>query len=78
MASRINFIENEKPLLFSSFKKENNELSALSKKRENLAKTHRRREQDIVSDIKLVSTELAKAKQKNAEYENQINYRLMI
>mgnify|MGYP000029411072 CR=1 FL=1 len=78
LASRINFIENEKPLLFSSFKKENNELSALSKKRENLAKTHRRREQDIVSDIKLISTELAKAKQKHAEYENQNIHQIIL
>ncbi|WP_299670853.1 ATP-binding protein [uncultured Polaribacter sp.] len=71
LASRLNYIENEKPILHSSFSKENNELTELSKKRENLAKTHRRREQDIVSDIKLITTELAKAKQKKEEYDNQ-------
>ena len=71
LASRLNFIENEKPILYSSYSKEDNELNELSKKRENLAKTHRRREQDIVSDIKLITTELAKAKLKQAEYDNQ-------
>lgn len=77
LASRMDFIENEKPILHSSYSKENNELNELSKKRENLAKTHRRREQDIVSDIKLISTELAKAKQKQTEYNNQ-NINLII
>ncbi|WP_034894751.1 ATP-binding protein [Gillisia sp. Hel_I_29] len=71
LASRKDYIENEKPILYSSFSKENNELTELSKKRENLSKTHRRREQDIVSDIKIITTELAKAKQKQAEYDNQ-------
>ncbi len=77
LASRMDFIENEKPILHSSYSKENNELNELSKKRENLAKTHRRREQDIVSDIKLITTELAKAKQKQTEYNNQ-NINLII
>jgi hypothetical protein len=69
LASRLNYIENEKPILHSSYSKENNELNELSKKRENLAKTHRRREQDIISDIKLITTELAKAKLKKVDYE---------
>ncbi len=77
LASRMDFIENEKPILHSSYSKENNELNELSKKRENLAKTHRRREQDIVSDIKLITTELAKAKQKQTKYNNQ-NINLII
>lgn len=71
LATRINFIENEKPILNSSSFKENNELSILSKKRENLVKTHRKREQDLVSDIKLITTKLSEAKQKQTEYENQ-------
>ena len=71
LASRLNYIENEKPILYSSFSKENNELNEQSKKRENLEKTHRRREQDIVSDTKIITTELAKAKQKQTEYNNQ-------
>ncbi|KAB1070442.1 ATP-binding protein [Tamlana haliotis] len=71
LAARIDFIESEKPILNSSFSKENNELSILSQKRENLIKTHRKREQDVVSDIKLITTELAKAKQKQTEYESQ-------
>lgn len=71
LATRMHFIENEKPLLNSSYSKENNELNVLTKKRENLIKTHRRREQDIVSDLKLITTELAKAKKKLTEYKNQ-------
>ena len=71
LAFRLNYIENEKPILFSNFQKENNELNEQSKKRENLEKTHRRREQDIVSDIKIITTDLAKAKQKQTEYDNQ-------
>ncbi|AGC78564.1 uncharacterized protein DUF3584 [Nonlabens dokdonensis] len=71
LATRMNFIENEKPLLNSSYSKEINELNVITKKRENLVKTHRRREQDIVSDLKLITTELGKAKQKLTEYENQ-------
>lgn len=71
LASRLHYIENEKPILHSNFSKENNELNELSKKRENLAKTHRRREQDIVSDIKLITAELAKAKQKKEDYDKQ-------
>ncbi|REE07648.1 chromosome segregation ATPase [Winogradskyella pacifica] len=71
LASRFNYIENEKSILHSNFSKENNELTEILKKRENLAKTHRRREQDIVSDIKLITTDLAKAKQKKEEYDIQ-------
>ncbi|WP_179335407.1 ATP-binding protein [Winogradskyella costae] len=71
LASRLNYIENEKSILHSNFSKENNELTEIFKKRENLAKTHRRREQDIVSDIKLITTDLAKAKQKKEEYDIQ-------
>ncbi|MBS9766128.1 MAG: ATP-binding protein [Flavobacteriaceae bacterium] len=71
LASRMDFIETEKTILNSNFSKENNELSILLKKRENLLKTHRRREQDIISDIKLISNDLAKSKQKQAEYESK-------
>lgn len=71
LATRINFIENEKPILNSSFSKENNELNSLSKKRENLVKTHRTREQKLISEIDYIKKELAKAKQKQTEYENQ-------
>ncbi|UAM99717.1 ATP-binding protein [Polaribacter litorisediminis] len=71
LASRLNYIENEKPILFSNYSKENNELNELSKKRENLIKTHRRREQDIISDIKLITTELGKSKLRQAEYDDK-------
>lgn len=71
LTTRMNFIENEKPILNSNYTKESNELNVLAKKRENLIKTHRRREQDIVSDLKLIITELARAKQKLIEYQNQ-------
>lgn len=71
LVTRIDYIASEKPILNSNYSKENNELRILSKKRDNLLKTHRKREQDVVSDIKLISTELAKAKQKLTAYENQ-------
>lgn len=71
LATRLNYIENEKPILHSSYSKENNELNELSKKRENLAKTHRTREQKLISEIDYIKKELAKAKQKQTEYENQ-------
>jgi len=77
LVSRLNHIENEKTVLSSHFTKENNELSELFKKRESLEKLHRKREQDIVSDIKIITTELAKAKQKQTEYDNQ-NIKLII
>lgn len=71
LASRIDFIEIEKPVLSSKYTNENNTLNQLFTKKENLEKTHRKREQDIVSDIKYITKELAKAKQKQTEYENQ-------
>lgn len=71
LAARIDFIENEKPNLNSSLSKENNELNSLSKKRENLEKTHRTREQKLISEIDYIKKELAKAKQKQTTYDNQ-------
>jgi hypothetical protein len=71
LATRIDFIENEKPILNSSYSNENNELHILSKKRESLVKTHRTREQKLISEIDYIKKELAKAKQKQTAYENQ-------
>ena len=71
LSARIKFIENEKPILSSSYSKEVNELNVLTKKRENLLQTHKKREQNIVSYIKLIATKLSEAKQKQDEYQNK-------
>jgi hypothetical protein len=68
---RIDFIEREKPIQVLKFSQENNVLAELFKKKENLQQTHIKREQDVVSDIKYYTKELAKAKEKQIEYENQ-------
>jgi hypothetical protein len=71
LASRINYIENEKPLLSSSFKKENNELNALYKSKENLKELHLKREQKLISDIDYLKKVLLKSKEKKLDYDNQ-------
>lgn len=76
--SRLHDIENQKPILHSNFIKEDENLNEISKKRENLIKTHRKREQDIVSDIKLITTELAKARQKQEAYANKNINRIIL
>jgi hypothetical protein len=68
---RIDFIEREKPIQVLKFSQENNVLAELFKKKENLQQTHIKREQDVVSDIKYLTKELAKAKEKQIEYDNQ-------
>jgi hypothetical protein len=71
LASRINYIENEKPLLSSSFKKENNELNTLYKSKENLKELHLKREQKLISDIDYLKKVLTKSKEKKVDYDNQ-------
>jgi hypothetical protein len=71
LASRINYIENEKPLLSSSFKKENNELNTLYKGKENLKELHLKREQKLISDIDYLKKVLTKSKEKKVDYDNQ-------
>jgi len=71
LASRINYIENEKPHLSSSFKKENNELNTLYKSKENLKELHLKREQKLISDIDYLKKVLTKSKEKKVDYDNQ-------
>jgi hypothetical protein len=71
LASRINHIENEKPLLSSSFKKENNELIILYRSKENLKELHLKREQKLISDIDYLKKVLTKSKEKKVDYENK-------
>ena len=71
MAYRLNFIENEKPILNSSYSKENSDLKALFEKKENLKELHLKREQKLIFEIDYIKKELSKAKQKHEEYENQ-------
>lgn len=71
LASRMDFIENEKPNLNSSYSKENNELKTLFEKKEKLKELHLKREQKLISDIDYIKKELSKAKQKQTEYDNQ-------
>lgn len=71
LASRINYIENEKPLLSSNFKKENNELNTLFKGKENLKELHLKREQKLISDIDYLKKVLVKSKEKKVDYDNQ-------
>ncbi|MDT0295869.1 ATP-binding protein [Mesonia ostreae] len=71
LASRINYIENEKPLLSSSFKKENNELNTIYKSKENLKELHLKREQKLISDIDYLKKVLTKSKEKKVDYDNQ-------
>ena len=71
LAYRLNFIENEKPILNSSYSKEKSDLKALFEKKENLKELHLKREQKLISEIDYIKKELSKAKQKHEEYENQ-------
>lgn len=70
LTSRIDFIESEKPMLTSNYTRENDILTRLFRQKENLTELHKKREQDIVSDIKYISKELIKAKDKQTEYDN--------
>ena len=53
LASRIDFIDNEKPILTSKYNRENEVLTKLFKQKENLKALHKKREQDVVSDINM-------------------------
>lgn len=71
LASRLGYIEKEKPVLSSSYTYEQNKLSELFQKIEKLKKLHLKREQTIVSEITYIKKELDKANKKQAEYQNQ-------
>lgn len=71
LASRIDYIEKEKPLLSSNYSNENNILNELFQKKDNLRKLHLSREQKLISEIDYIKKELAKADKKQTEYENK-------
>ena len=71
LAYRLNFIENEKPILNSSYFKENSVLKSLFEKKEKLKELHLKREQKLISEIDYIKKELSKAKRKQEEYQNQ-------
>ena len=71
LAYRINYIEKEKPNLVSNHRKEDEKLFGLIKQIENQDKLHKKREQDIISDIKLFKNKLTEAKQKQEEYRSK-------
>lgn len=71
LADRINYIEIEKPNSISNHKKEEEKLFGLIKQIENQDSLQKKREQDIVSDIKLFKSKLKDAKQKQEDYRSK-------
>jgi hypothetical protein len=71
LGARMAFIEREKPVISSNFSVENNVLTVIFNKKENLKDLHLKRERDIFSEIKIISNELKKADKKQTEYANQ-------
>lgn len=69
LATRMDYIEREKPVLSSQFYNENNLLDQLYSEKENLRKLHLKREQKIISDINYLKKELEKASKKLNEYQ---------
>ncbi len=69
---RIQYVETEKPMLVSSYSRENEALSKLIDQRIKLKDTQKKREQKIISEIDYLKKELAKAKDKQEEY-NKLN-----
>lgn len=68
LATRMKYIESEKPVLSSDYSRENENLNKLISQKEKLKNLHLKREQDIISDLKYIANELKKAKEKQAEY----------
>jgi hypothetical protein len=68
LASRIQWIDREKPIIVSSYTRENDVLNKLFKQRDKLKETQKRREQKIISEIDYLKKELSKAKDKQEEY----------
>lgn len=72
LASRIQFVDREKPILVSSYSRENEALSKLIDQKDKLKETQKKREQKIISEIDYLKKELSKARDKQEEY-NKIN-----
>ncbi len=71
LANRINYIEIEKPNLISNHKKENEKFISITKQIENQDNLHKKREQDIISNINLYKHKLKEAKQKQEDYNSK-------
>ena len=70
--TRIQYINREKPVLISSFTRENEALNKLIDQRNKLKEIQKKREQRIISEIDYLKKELSKAKDKQEEY-NKLN-----
>ncbi|HTO16766.1 MAG TPA: ATP-binding protein [Edaphocola sp.] len=70
--TRIQYIKREKPILVSSYSRENEALSKLIDQINKLKEIQKRREQKIISEIDYLKKELSKAKDKQEEY-NKLN-----
>eukprot|EP01090_Pellita_catalonica_P017758 TRINITY_DN545_c0_g1_i6.p1 TRINITY_DN545_c0_g1~~TRINITY_DN545_c0_g1_i6.p1 ORF type:complete len:1236 (+),score=248.31 TRINITY_DN545_c0_g1_i6:3611-7318(+) len=68
LATRIDFIENEKPLLHSNYLREKNELEAIFNKKNNLKNIQEKRERDLDFKIRKIKESLKDAKEKQADY----------
>lgn len=69
LSIRMSFIERESPRFLSEYSIEKNLFDSLLKQKENLSNLHKKREQDLISDLKYILRELKKAKDKQSEYE---------
>ena len=69
LASRMEYVDKEKPAFLSYYTRENDVLNQLLKQQENLKDTHKKREQKIISEIDYLKKELDKAKKKQSEYD---------
>lgn len=77
LGSRIQYVDREKPILLSSYSRENEALSKLIDQRNKLEETQKKREQKIISEIDYLKKELSKAKDKQEEY-NKLNINQII
>lgn len=69
LARRIAFVDSEKPQLTSKYNRENEALNRLIEAKDRLEKTHRNREQKLISKIDLIKDKLKEAKEKQADYQ---------
>jgi len=74
---RMQFVEQGKPILVKTFEVEQQKLNELKHKLEKLEELFRKREQAIVSDIKVLEEKNKEAKAKKADYETIDIYNLI-
>lgn len=71
LASRMKFIEVEKPKLNSQINAEKNRLADLEEERKRLVNLHQKREKELYAEIKSLKKKLKEAKEKEQEYQAQ-------